>query len=153
MVSIYQKQKGEIVYYYPSRKHSISYNDVGDDGKVKVKTNPVTGLPITNGNGEPVLVSKELESKPHMNRLNENGYWCVFVVDKNTPPMIAEKLKAQAEGPKSLLITEKEFIARYNPDLNRKLASDEAKDKEIADLNAKLAALEQRNRGNSGGVR
>lgn len=148
MIGIYQKKSGETVYYVNAVNYRFSLPKLDANGKVIQATNPATGNPIYRTDGNPEIIEYPVEFTPWKSRFSEEGYWSVFVVDKNTPKQIADELKKDAADPKTRILTEAEFIAQTNPDLATFQKQESEKDvrisqqeAEIAELRAKLAGV------------
>jgi hypothetical protein len=159
MVGVYQKKnKGDIVYYAKRLNYSFSLPKLGADGKPVQKTNPNTGLPIFDLRGNPEFIEEPVSFIQWKTRFSEEGYCCVFIVTKDTPQRIKDELKKDAADRTCAIMDEKAYIKSTNPDLAEKISFDEAneaaiaekdsklaeKDKEIADLRAKLSGGGQR---------
>jgi len=140
-VSPHAKQKGETVYYCPRSSHTFSLPKVGSDGKPVQLCNTATGIPLTDARGNPVFAEDTYKFEGHQSRLIEDGYWCKFIVKKDTPKQVAEYLEKCAKERGSEIITEADFIKATNPDLAVRLEQDSEKDSTIEKQNAEIEEL------------
>lgn len=114
-------EKGSKVYYVNRLRFGFPVKKYGEDGKPVQRTNQATGLPITNGRGEPEYYEEAVMFNQWQPRFTDLGYWCVYEVKKETPKHIAETLKRMANSSKSQIMSEKKFIEHTNPALARHL--------------------------------
>lgn len=135
------KKKGEKCYYSPYKKHSFTVPKINEKGEKVFRTNQVTGVPLTNLNGEPEFVEETIDFKEWKNQFTEDGYWCVYVVSKDTPKHIAAELLKDAKDRKSMVLDEDAFIELTNPDLAIRMKEDIEKDTTIKSQADEIAAL------------
>ena len=144
-VGIYPKKPGETVFYSPYRKHKFSLPKLDPKTKQPIQcTNPVTGVGLFDPYGAPVYQEESFDFTPWKQRFTEDGYYCVFVCDANTPKRIREALEKDAADPKSQILTEAMFLKFTNPDLANHLAADAAKDATISVLTGEISDLRKK---------
>jgi len=119
-LGLYPKMnKSDKVYYYNAMSHSFDIPKVDEKGEKIIRTNPVNGNPVYEGNGVPVYYLDNIRFKPWQTKFSELGYWCVYVVTKDTPKNIAQFLEDQANSSGNAIKNEKAFINFINPMLSQ----------------------------------
>lgn len=139
-VSPHDKKKGEKVYYCPRKSHKFSVPKMMDGKRVQL-TNILTGAPLTDMKGDPVYAEDTFLFEDHQARLTEDGYWCKFVVNKDTRKDVAEYLELKSKERGNEIIDEAEFLKATNPDLAVRLAQDTEKDATIDKMSAEIEKL------------
>jgi hypothetical protein len=139
-VGKYPSSKGEKVYYVNRLRYGFSIPKIGPDGKRIPRVNMATGLPLSNGRGEPEFIEETLEFKSWRSKFTDLGYWSVYVVKPDTPKLIAEELAAMAKAPNSEIMDEKTFIKHTNPLM---LEAMEERDTELEALRKQVESEKQ----------
>jgi len=134
-----KSDKKNKVYYVNRLDYGFSVPKVDGDGKKIQRTNTATGLPITNGRGEPEFFEEPVMFQRWQDRFTETGYWSVYEVTSNTPKVIAEKLEEMAKSPKAQVMSEKAFIEFTNPALAKHIAETSDLEEEKKMLNEDVA--------------
>jgi len=140
IVSAKQRNPGEKVFYCPRRSHTFSVPKIVD-GKRLPLTNTVTGVPLSDINGNPQYREDTLRFIPYQDRLSEDGYWCTFVTNKDTPKEVVDYLVKCVEDRSSEITDEKGFLRITNPDLAQRVEQDKAKDDTIESMKGEIEKL------------
>jgi hypothetical protein len=155
MAGAFPHKADETVYYV--RQYGFTFPVKKIDpvtGRAIQKTNPATGQPLFLPNGNPDIVEIFYDFKQWKNKFCADGYVSVYVVDKNTDPLVKEEIEKMAADRGSQVMTEKQFIKTVNPELYDQMKANEKnealhkeKDAKLATLTAEVDALRKKLQG------
>jgi len=141
-LGVYPKQNLSDKVYYANRMNMpFSYHLKGEDGKFIPHKNPMTGEPRRNGRGEIEHRHETVMFTRWITTFSDVGYWCVFVVNKDTPKELANALEEAAVSKKSEIMSEKAFLEFSNPVLAKHLSDTDNLSKEKEKLERDVAVI------------
>jgi hypothetical protein len=142
MAGAFPHKAGETVYYVRQYGYTFPVKKIDAvTGKPIQKTNPATGQPLFLPNGDPDVIEKFYDFTHWYTKFCQDGYVSVFIVNKDTDPLVKAEIEKQAADRGSQVTTEKDFIRSVNPELADKIEADAAQEKVVADLSDKNKAL------------
>ena len=141
------KQKKKIVYYAKFYNYSFVVPVVDENGKPKYKKNGVTGVALTDIDGNPIPIEKTITFEVREPRFSK-GYVSSFTFDPNDTSaqnkVIGERLVKLSEARNTKVYTEDEYdkTTNYEKYLEKKRRKEI--ESENDNLKAKNADLEER---------
>jgi hypothetical protein len=155
MAGAFPHKADETVYYVRQYGFTFPVKKIDKEtGRAVQKTNPATGQPLFLPNGDPDVIEKFYDFKRWKNKFCADGYVSVYVVNKDTDPLVKAEIERMAADRGSQVTTEKEFIKSVNPELYEQMeanekneASHKEKDSKINSLTAEVEALRKKLQG------
>lgn len=135
-------EENKIVYLAKAKRMSFTVAEIDGDGKPVPVFDPITGHHVRI-NGKPQHYEQTVTFQPVITSVSR-GVLSRYVVDENTPEVVAKKLEELSKDGRSSVMTEENYIKIHNPEQFKEIERrKELEAKYKAEYEAKIAEAKE----------